>query len=269
MFDITCQRCGIETQRKIAGAKYCLPCSKESAKNITARYNKIAIAKRELEKSAVIANIEATADRLAPNDDVRSYLNECIAINLPTLKPLNQVELENYLAEEVENYLSHNFEYGDEPTIIGVCQLCKFANGVRYCDDRHQERVIVKTSRKTSPVQKATAKAYGDKQTAMRRTGDGKLPTWSRLDILRRDNFMCALCNLPIAPDVSHRDRLAGEVDHIIPVSAGGSNDESNVQATHRVCNRWKHDTIGFELSPRQVELVRQLISEHFPLFFS
>jgi 5-methylcytosine-specific restriction protein A len=52
----------------------------------------------------------------------------------------------------------------------------------------------------------------------------------TRLRILKRDRRVCYLC----------RRHGAAEVDHVIPVSRGGSEDDSNLAAIHARCHRSK-----------------------------
>ncbi len=57
-----------------------------------------------------------------------------------------------------------------------------------------------------------------------------------RYEILERDNFRCVLCG---------DDSEAGaqlEVDHIVPVSKGGTDDRSNLRALCWACNAGKGD---------------------------
>ena len=55
-----------------------------------------------------------------------------------------------------------------------------------------------------------------------------------RWRILERDNFTCQCCGQS-APNV----RL--EVDHIIPVAEGGTDDETNLRTTCYACNRGRN----------------------------
>lgn len=57
-------------------------------------------------------------------------------------------------------------------------------------------------------------------------------PGWgaTRLRILVRDNYVCWICNGP----------GAYEVDHKVPVSRGGTDDDTNLAAAHRLCHRRK-----------------------------
>lgn len=52
-----------------------------------------------------------------------------------------------------------------------------------------------------------------------------------RLQILNRDAWTCSYCG-----------GEANEVDHIIPLKRGGSDDPDNLTAACRTCNARKHD---------------------------
>jgi hypothetical protein len=52
-----------------------------------------------------------------------------------------------------------------------------------------------------------------------------------RFAILKRDNYTCRYC---------HRTGVPLEVDHVIPLYRGGTNDDSNLVASCRDCNRGK-----------------------------
>ena len=57
------------------------------------------------------------------------------------------------------------------------------------------------------------------------------IPTITQRRVLRRDNYICQLCNKPI-PD----DKI--NFDHIIPWSKGGSSDENNIRILCEECNK-------------------------------
>ncbi|MGH8738020.1 MAG: HNH endonuclease, partial [Burkholderiales bacterium] len=57
-----------------------------------------------------------------------------------------------------------------------------------------------------------------------------------RWAVLKRDNYRCAKCGASPASD--HSVEL--EVDHIIPVARGGSNDLANLQSLCQKCNQGK-----------------------------
>lgn len=63
------------------------------------------------------------------------------------------------------------------------------------------------------------------------------LPPSLRYKILKRDRFTCKSCGAR-APEVEL------EVDHIIPTSKGGTDDEKNLVATCTECNRGKGNKV-------------------------
>lgn len=65
-----------------------------------------------------------------------------------------------------------------------------------------------------------------------------------RQRILARDNWTCYLCQRPISRDLLWPHPRSASVDHVIPVSAGGSDDPSNLRATHWHCNEEKGDRL-------------------------
>lgn len=58
----------------------------------------------------------------------------------------------------------------------------------------------------------------------------------TRLRILQRDNFKCTNCGRSPATD----PRVFLEVDHYVPVSKGGADEDSNYRTLCRDCNRGK-----------------------------
>lgn len=63
-----------------------------------------------------------------------------------------------------------------------------------------------------------------------------------REKVFIRDNKWCYICEKPIKyfKDAS--------IDHVIPLSKGGSNALSNIKITHRSCNNWKGSHLLEEL---------------------
>jgi len=64
-----------------------------------------------------------------------------------------------------------------------------------------------------------------------------------RYEVLKRDNFTCQLCGRQ-APEVKL------EVDHIIPKSAGGTDDPNNLRAVCYSCNRGKGSILAISGFP-------------------
>lgn len=83
------------------------------------------------------------------------------------------------------------------------------------------------------PGVRANAPAPTSTKHRRRQNNDGCIATTTRLRIYRRDNFTCVRCGTP-----------GGEltIDHRIPRSKGGTNDDSNLQTMCRPCNAEKGD---------------------------
>lgn len=69
-------------------------------------------------------------------------------------------------------------------------------------------------------------------------TSDNSITNQSIIDLLKRQNFHCAICNCYLTYDKKRH------LDHIIPLSKGGKHILSNVQWTCQHCNLVKHNKI-------------------------
>lgn len=56
-------------------------------------------------------------------------------------------------------------------------------------------------------------------------------------DLAERDGFDCAICTEPVDFSLKRPERLSPSIDHIIPVSRGGTNTPENLQLAHLTCN--------------------------------
>lgn len=64
---------------------------------------------------------------------------------------------------------------------------------------------------------------------------------YSRLDIAERDGWRCQLCGKRIGRSYSWPHPRSLSIDHVVPLSRGGHDTKSNVQASHLVCNLRKN----------------------------
>jgi 5-methylcytosine-specific restriction endonuclease McrA len=65
-----------------------------------------------------------------------------------------------------------------------------------------------------------------------------------RLSVLIRDGYICHECGIKTDPRAEVNDDLYPNVDHVIPVAAGGPSTELNLRCCCRKCNMDKHDSI-------------------------
>jgi 5-methylcytosine-specific restriction endonuclease McrA len=74
------------------------------------------------------------------------------------------------------------------------------------------------------------------------RTSDWISPT-QRHAIYERDGWTCWLCEEPVDRDlIGSRDHWRPSLDHVIPRSSGGSNEDSNLRLAHWWCNCVRSD---------------------------
>lgn len=55
--------------------------------------------------------------------------------------------------------------------------------------------------------------------------------------VFERDGWVCGICDGPIDKALRRPDLLSKSIDHIRPLSKGGSHTYDNVQASHLCCN--------------------------------
>lgn len=60
--------------------------------------------------------------------------------------------------------------------------------------------------------------------------------------IFERDGWVCGICDRKINRRLKHPNPLSPSIDHIVPLSKGGNDNLTNVQAAHLRCNVGKHN---------------------------
>lgn len=117
------------------------------------------------------------------------------------------------------NILENTFNFELNKENIDRTLILDFAN---FVDDLDVEITlfIVWTEPKKSPQSKKTRGISGT----------------IRQNVLMRDNYTCQICGATV------KDGAKLEIDHIIPYSKGGTNDENNLQVLCQQCNREKHN---------------------------
>lgn len=77
--------------------------------------------------------------------------------------------------------------------------------------------------------------AVGQRRRARQRQAPAELVMLA--DLLAEQAHTCYLCGLPIDPERKYPDALSASVDHVIPLSRGGSGLRENLRAAHLGCN--------------------------------
>lgn len=66
---------------------------------------------------------------------------------------------------------------------------------------------------------------------------EGKPTAMPRTAIYERDGWTCMLCGKAIDRSRHHPDPMSASLDHVVPLSMGGTNAAENLQASHLACN--------------------------------
>lgn len=66
---------------------------------------------------------------------------------------------------------------------------------------------------------------------------DASKEKFDPLEIFERDNWICQLCHLPVDKTFKRPNMMSASLDHIEPVSIGGSHTRANTQIAHLLCN--------------------------------
>lgn len=72
----------------------------------------------------------------------------------------------------------------------------------------------------------------------------------SRADVYARDGWVCQLCGEPVDPEREYPDPMAASLDHVVPLSRGGTHESTNLQLAHLGCNARARD-MKANLDPR------------------
>jgi 5-methylcytosine-specific restriction endonuclease McrA len=72
-------------------------------------------------------------------------------------------------------------------------------------------------------------------------------PLFERNYIAKRDKYRCGLCGGKVDMTRQHPDPMFASIDHVVPLSQGGTNDLHNLQLAHLRCNLTKRATGGSE----------------------
>ena len=107
---------------------------------------------------------------------------------------------------------------------------------VWYVDNKSHHLRVVKKYRTENPD-----KCYSFKAIRRAREKNAFVETVNRKEIFERDGYICQLCGTGVVPWMNYGHPLYPTIDHIIPLSRGGTHEPSNVQTAHRGCNASKH----------------------------
>ena len=107
----------------------------------------------------------------------------------------------------------------------------------------HWRRKARADGRETNPAWDEARKARSHERRA-RKLGT-QVEDIRAIDIYERDIWLCGLCATPVDPDSQYPDPMSPSLDHVLPLSRGGTHTYENVQLAHLTCNVSKGNRVA------------------------
>jgi 5-methylcytosine-specific restriction endonuclease McrA len=102
----------------------------------------------------------------------------------------------------------------------------------------HYNRVSRADGRQKLPQWNEKRQAHWKKRKAIKKGApEHPAEVFTRHEIGRRDGWICGICAKPIHRWVLHPDPKSASIDHILPLSKGGTHTRANVRIAHLDCN--------------------------------
>lgn len=117
------------------------------------------------------------------------------------------------------------------------CRKKNKAEWTRRWAEQNAEKAH-RAKRKWHEANRAKVKADKHRRRVLAR--DVEADQFNAQDIYERDNWTCQLCGLHLDPAIKFPSNDSPSIDHIIPISLGGTHTLANVQAACMGCNRRK-----------------------------
>ena len=136
----------------------------------------------------------------------------------------------------LESLKAHRRRYGViDRSIMPLCVVC---NERTF---KHPRGLYCQQHRRRASEQKKVLDGRNNLKNAKRRSAahDGD-PGITVVKLRDRDGDHCRYCGFKIDFDAGQYEDLAPEIDHVVPLAAGGTHTWDNVQLLHGRCNRAK-----------------------------
>jgi 5-methylcytosine-specific restriction endonuclease McrA len=134
--------------------------------------------------------------------------------------------------------LRKNCDY--KPQVLGVCQHCGDNCKAYVCRDCRQASV--------EEYRKLNYDKIRDRKRTYRKTLRGVASEpYKKSEIAERDGWRCQLCKKKVDRRLKYPHVMSMSIDHIVPISQGGTDVRSNVQLAHFRCNSIKQNNVWGE----------------------
>lgn len=159
-----------------------------------------------------------------------------------SVKTRSDFYLNQYDCKACQGIASREYRLGRraEPA-VGVCAEC----GRDYVKSKHAlsfsrvcgKRCKARYWKRRNPARRRLL----NERHRMRKRGAFVADVIARV-IFERDAWICQLCKGPVRQDLPAGHPRAATLDHVVPLSRGGTHEPANVQLAHHACNSSKRD---------------------------
>lgn len=115
--------------------------------------------------------------------------------------------------------------------------FCKYHYFSKYNSEGGRYEYLKGVRKKYFRTEKGKAALKKSSQKRRARKKGSITKDFSNKDIFERDNYVCSICALPIDKSLTHPNPNSITLEHILPLSKGGSHSPENVTCAHWICN--------------------------------
>lgn len=108
----------------------------------------------------------------------------------------------------------------------------------------HYKRVLRAEGRMNDKNWTPRKRSAWEARNALIRGAEESSP-FNRADIFERDGWVCGICLDAVDRELAYPHPMSASLDHVTPVSLGGSHSPENVQCSHLTCNVRKGNRVG------------------------
>lgn len=267
----TCRWCGEPFEQTDRRQQYDKPECKKASQNAHRRAKRDANIDREREKQRQryaanrdVIRYQQTQYRLANLEKVRELNRQYRQENLAKIQERQreyyaaQAEIINErrrarraadpepFRERAKQYRAANPDkikeawerwYAADPDRVEQQRLAKLA---RYHADPQPNLERARQWRIDNPDK---TRARGRQHARLRRAQKLQAPyeVFTDLEIHERDKWRCGICGKRVNRQLRFPNDLSASIDHVLPLSKGGSHTRANVQSAHLGCNKAKN----------------------------
>jgi len=158
----------------------------------------------------------------------------------------NQDKIKKYLHENkakiAERAATYNAIYrqNNKEKIAADQAVYYKANKERIAARKSEYRQANKERIKIREAEYSKAHPEANRENSHRRRAlrrNVEVEKFKDVEIFKRDNWTCKICHKKVNGRLKYPNPLSRSLDHIIPISKGGTHTKDNVQCAHYLCN--------------------------------